>query len=93
MNAAVNVKFYYIIVVRAQGSACQCKVLHLIICKLGKSVHWQGRDIKARKGEVKVGGTEEVQELMIWEQHADYNMLSVSMLKQTMTHYVLFQCI
>ena len=42
----------------AQGSACQCNVFHIIICKLGDSVHWQGRDIKARKGEVRVGGTE-----------------------------------
>ena len=49
-----------IIVVCAQGSACQCNVFH-IICKLGESVHWQGRDIKARKGEERVGGTEEVQ--------------------------------
>ena len=44
-----------------QGSVCQCNVFHIIICKLGESVHWQGRDIKARKGEVSVGGTEEVQ--------------------------------
>ena len=51
----------FIIVVCAQGSACQCNVFHIIICKLGESVHWQGRDINARKGEVRVEGTEEVQ--------------------------------
>ena len=38
-----------------------CNVLHIIICKLGESLHWQGGDIKARKGGVRVEGTEEVQ--------------------------------
>ena len=51
---------HFIIVVCAQENGCQCYVLLIIICKLGESVHWQGRDIKARKGEVRVGGTEEV---------------------------------
>ena len=51
----------FIIVAHAQGSACQCNVLHIIICKLGEWLHWQGGDIKARKGEVRVEGTEEVQ--------------------------------
>ena len=43
-----------------QGSACQCNVLHIIICKLGESLHLQRGDIKARKGEVRVEGTEEL---------------------------------
>ena len=51
---------HFTIVVCAEESWCQCYVLLIIICKLGESVHWQGRDIKARKGEVRVGGTEEV---------------------------------
>ena len=45
----------------AQGSACQCYVLHIIICKLGESLHWPGGDIKARKRGVRVEGTKEVQ--------------------------------
>ena len=61
MNAAVNVKFHYCSAWLIQGNACQCNVLHIIICKFGESLHWQGGDIKARKGGVRVEGTEEVQ--------------------------------